>query len=308
MAAVDPQKFRGAMDLSALSKSTPVASPETGKEADARPRIPVHSLVIECTETNLREMLTISNTVPVIADFYSVKDSGSVALSEKLTGLINDFQGRLLLIRIDLDQNPKIATAFNVPEAATLVAIFRGQPVPLFSGDQTLEALNAYLDRVVKVAAENDLIGVVAAEELNQERLDALPPRHQAAYDAITRGDYALAIAEYEQALRDNPADATATRGLAQVKLLDRTQSMDFAALFESQPETVQEILAQADGYVAVGEFATGFKLLLDGFARSADATERDSIRKQLLELFLIVGNDDPAVASARARLAGLLY
>ncbi len=297
------------MDLSALSKPANATAPETVAGAPANQPLTVPSLVVECTETNLREMLTISNSVPVLADFYSVNDAGSVALSEKLTGLVSNLQGRLLLIRIDVDQNPKIAAAFNVPEAATLVAIFRGQPVPLFSGDQTIEALNAYLDRVVEVAAENDLTGMleVAAEGSSHEQAP-LPPRHQAAYDAITKGDYALAIAEYEQALRDNPADATATRGLAQVKLLDRTQSMDFAALFESEPETVQEILAQADGYVAVGEFATGFKLLLDGFARSADATERESLRKQLLELFLIVGNDDPAVAAARSRLAGLLY
>jgi putative thioredoxin len=306
MSTVDPQKFRGAMDLSALSKPASPANPEAGKAAEAR-RLAVPSLVVECTETNLREMLTISNSVPVIADFYSVKDAGSVALSEKLIGLANNLQGRVLLIRIDVDQNPKIATAFNVPEAATVVAIFRGQPVPLFSGDQTLEALNAYLDRVVEVAAENDLNGEVTADGASQAQAP-LPPRHQAAYDAITEGDYALAISEYEQALRDNPADATATRGLAQVRLLNRTQSMDFASLFASEPKTVQEVLEQADGYVAVGEFATGFQLLLDGFAKSAEATERDSLRKQLLELFLIVGNDDPAVAAARARLAGLLY
>jgi putative thioredoxin len=306
MSTVDPQKFRGAMDLSALAKPASPATPDAGKAAEAR-RLTVPSLVVECTETNLREMLTISNSVPVIADFYSVKDAGSVALSEKLIGLANDLQGRVLLIRIDVEQNPKIATAFNVPEAATVVAIFRGQPVPLFSGDQTLEALNAYLDRVVEVAAENDLNGEVTSDGASQEQAP-LPPRHQAAYDAITKGDYAVAISEYEQSLRDNPADATATRGLAQVRLLNRTQSMDFASLFASEPKTVQEVLEQADGYVAVGEFATGFKLLLDGFAKSAEITERDSLRKQLLELFLIVGNDDPAVAAARARLAGLLY
>ena len=311
MATVDPQKFRGAMDLSALSKPA-VMAPQTVGDSESKPPLTMPSLVVECIETNLRELLLLSNSVPVVADFYSKLDAESVSLSEKLSNLITNLQGRLLLIRIDVDENPKIATAFNVPQAATLLAVFRGQPVPLFSGDQTSEALNAFLERVLEVAAENDLIGKVevVADALNEEqaRLEALPPRHQAAYEAITKGDYAVAIAEYEQALKENPADATATRGLAQVRLLDRTQTMDFATLFESDPKTVEEFLAQSDGYIAVGEFAAGFQMLLDAFGKSSEPTERDAIRKQLLELFLIVGNDNPAVASARARLAGLLY
>ena len=61
------------------------------------------------------------------------------------------------------------------------------------------------------------------------------PPLHQAAYDAIDQGDSAAATTAYEQALRENPRDALARAGLAQVGLLARTQDVDrYTAFFHA--------------------------------------------------------------------------
>src|SRR4029079_11499674 len=57
-----------------------------------------------------------------------------------------------------------------------------------------------------------------------------LPPLHQEAYDAIERGDLAGAHAAYTKALKENPADADAELGLAQVGLMQRTEGADLQA------------------------------------------------------------------------------
>jgi hypothetical protein len=59
---------------------------------------------------------------------------------------------------------------------------------------------------------------------------DALPPLHEAAFQAIERGDLAGAAAAYEQALAENPKDHDAELGLAQVGLMQRTTGVDLTA------------------------------------------------------------------------------
>jgi len=320
MADFNEQKFRGALDLSGLAQkndqASPVASgvsPSSGgadSEAAATASFKVPGLVLECNETNLRNFLTISNSVPVIADFYSLRNEGSVSLSAKLVRFVSALAGQVLLIRVDVDQQPKVAEAFKVSNAPTFIAIFRGQPVPVFQGDQTEDQLEEVFEQLLKVAAENGINSVVSVEggamDADETMYAALPPRHQAAFDAISAGNYELAVQEYELALNESPGDTMATKGLAQVRLLQRTDAIDFEAILGSKPTTLAESLAQADALVAVGEFSSGFTVLLDAFAIAT--TDREEIRKHLLELFIVVGNDDPAVTSARSRLAGLLY
>jgi putative thioredoxin len=320
MADFNEQKFRGAFDLSVLAtknesanagltSSSPMQEGIVAEAAEPS-SFKVPGLVLECNETNLRNFLTISNSVPVVVDFYSLRNEGSVSLTSKLVRFVSDLAGRVLLIRVDVDQQPKVAEAFKITNAPTFVAIFRGQPVPVFQGDQTDDQLKDVFEQLLKVAGENGISSVVTVEggamDADETMYAALPARHQAAFDAINAGNYDLAVREYEQALNESPGDTMATKGLAQVRLLQRTDSIDFEAVLGSKATNLAENLAQADALVAVGEFSTGFKVLLDAFALAT--TDREEIRKHLLELFLVVGNDDGAVTSARSRLAGLLY
>ena len=326
MADFNEQKFRGALDLSGLAPKAPATgapaaqNPSAGAQQSSLSESPhdsaeasnfkVPALVIECNEANLRNFLTISNSVPVIADFYSLRNEGSVSLTAKLVKYVTALAGRVLMIRVDIDAQPKVAEAFKVTNAPTLVAIFRGQPVPVFQGDQSEDQLEAVFEQLLKVAAENKIDGMVSVEggamDADETMYAALPPRHQAAFDAISAGDYDLAVQEYEQALNESPGDTMATKGLAQVRLLQRTDAMDFETVLAAKATSIEETLAQSDALIAVGEFSTGFNILLDAFAIAI--TERETIRKHLLELFVVVGNEDPAVSAARARLAGLLY
>src|SRR5690349_3676499 len=83
-------------------------------------------------------------------------------------------------------------------------------------------------------------------------RIDAEPnpPLHQAAYDAIERDDLPAATAAYEQALKENPRDALARAGLAQVGLLARTRDLDLQTArtaAAADPADVDAQLAVAD-------------------------------------------------------------
>lgn len=296
----------GAMDLSSLRKPEPTLAAQNSAPI-AGEAIKVASLVLRGNQSNLKRLLEISNSVPVVIDFHTDRGDQSKALSPKLEALIKAQNGRILLVQIDIDAEPQIAQAFQITQAPSVIAVLKGQPVPLFSGDQPNEALLTVFDRLLQVAGENGLVGTVEVDENIVEEAPRLPPRHEAAYAAIDAGNYAEAISQYEAQLAESPADALAKSGLAQAKLLLRTDKIDFEAILASAPEDLAGLLLKADAFVAVGHPAQGFSVILTRFVNS-DAADRELLRKHLIELFEVCPPDSPEVSAARRALASMLY
>jgi putative thioredoxin len=139
---------------------------------------------------------------------------------------------------------------------------------------------------------------------------EPLPPHHQEAFDAISAGDYATAIAEYQLAITQNPRDALAVAGLAQVSLLARlegTTADEIRSAAASAPADVNAQLAVADLDISGGHVDDAFLRLLELFP-TLDAEGKNLVRTRLLDHFEVVGIDDPRVIAARRRLTALLY
>ena len=130
------------------------------------------------------------------------------------------------------------------------------------------------------------------------------------AYDAISRGDYAAAASAYRTAIAQDPRDDLAVAGLAQANLLGRLQGKTLDEIRNraaSAPDDLDAQLDVADLDLSGGHVDDAFARLLDLFPK-LDAAGRNTVRERLLELFQVVGVDDPRVNTARQRLAMLLY
>jgi putative thioredoxin len=170
------------------------------------------------------------------------------------------------------------------------------------------------LDQVLVLAEQNNVTGALPASgdpTVPAEPVEEpLPPHHQEAYDAIAAGDYDLAITEYKTAIAQNPRDALAVAGLAQVSLLQRVDGItpdEVRAAAASAPDDLDAQLAVADLDVSTGHVDDAFDRLLDLFPM-LDAAGKNTVRTRILQYFEIVGTDDPRVIAARRRLTGLLY
>jgi len=291
--------FAGGYDLSKLTKPVPSATPKAS--------VMVPSLVFECTEQNLRDVLAISNELPVILEFHadSVKP---LDFSERLERIVLSLAGRVVLARVDAQTEQRVAQAFAVKGAPTLIAVMKGQPVPLFEGDQDEASTSKVLEQVLKVAAENGLTAIAAIGDasLPTEAATKLAPLHQEAFDAIGRMDFDAAIAAYKRALVENPRDDLAVSGMAQVKLLQRTEGIDPSSLSATPPVDLPGLLAWADMKASMGEIGVAFNAVLDAFETNPES--KDQLRKHLVELFAIVEPDNEDLAASRKRLASLIY
>ena len=298
----------GAVDLSSLRKPDPIATAAQVNKQPPADLVKVPDLVALGTESNIKNFVTISGVVPVLIDFFASDLEQSRALSDKLEAAVRSLDGKMFLLKVDTQAALTVAQAFGVKEVPSVVAMIKGQPIPLFEGDQAEDTIQTVLDRLLQVATENGVAGQLAiSADIEAPTLEDLPPRHKAAYDAIDSGNYSEAVAQYEAALNENPADAVAKAGLAQSRLLMRTDGVDFEKTLASVPSTFEETILKADVCVAVGHAAQGYQAILTRFA-SAEKDERDALRKHLLELFEVSQPDAPELTQARRALALLLY
>jgi len=315
--------LRGAVDLSALTARRPAPGATAPARADGQgpaapgEGTPASGLVIDVDEaTFMTEVIERSRTVPVVIDFWADWCQPCKQLSPVLERLTVEHAGAFLLVKIDLDANPQLGQAFQVQSIPAVFAVLRGQPVPLFLGAQPEAQIRAVLAELLRVAAANGVTGrvevgdaVEAPAELEPVE-EPLPPHLAAAYDAIEAGDLPGAIAAYELALKQNPGDEEARLGLAQVRLMERTQDIDptaARAAAAQDPLDVEAQLTVADVDLLGGHVEDAFSRLVDTVRRTA-GPDRERVRVRLVELFDLVGPSDPRVAAARTALARVLF
>jgi putative thioredoxin len=311
MAQPAPQpgpSLRGAVDLSSLVRRANAPQAAEGADAGVASGAP-SGVVFPATDATFETVLQLSSRVPVVVEFYAP------GLQPAMGRLIESYGGRLALATVDGQANPQLAQAFQVREVPAVAAVIAGRPVNLFLGIPSDQEARQVLDELLALAAQNGVTGSLetgapAAEGDEPAAPEPLPPHHQEAYDAIERGDLAAAIAEYKKAITENPRDALAVAGLAQVSLLQRLEganAADIRSAAASGPGDLAAQLAVADLDVSGGHLDDAFGRLLDLFP-TLDPEGRDAVRVRLLDYFEIAGPDDPRVLVARRRLTALLY
>lgn len=278
---------------------------EFGNPASSGEKIAVPALVISVDSVSIREYLPLSEKLPLLVIFIQDQDLASQQLRQTVSSITDKAGGKILCLVIDAANSPELAKAFEVNQLPSAFALLKGQPAPLFAGDQPAQQVQMVIDRVLEVAAENQLTSQLSVTESAKE--PELSETMQQAYDAMERSDYQVALGLFEKALIENPNDQLAEAGQAQVKLLIRLADKDLSAIINAGASDNQEILDKADALVATGDSEAGFLLLLDLFA-SSEKDAREPIRLRLVELFLVVGVDNPAVIEARKKLSFLLF
>jgi putative thioredoxin len=316
--APPPGGLRGAIDLAPLvarqnQQTAQAAGP--GSAPSGGPSAAPSGVVVEVGDAEFQQVIELSSTVPVIVALVATWSTPSQELVATLRRVVEGAAGRLLLAIVDSDASPQIVAAFQAQSIPTVVAVIAGGPVPLFAGVLPDDRMIPLFEQVLELAAQNGVTGSVPTGDDPADAAPAepepepLPPLHQEAYAAIDREDYAEAARLFRTAIAQDPRDSAAVAALAQVELLDRLRTIpaDARTLAAGDPKDVQAALAVADLDVAGGHVDDAFDRLLDTFATAA-GDDRTAIRTRLLDYFALTGTDDPRVASARRRLATLLY
>ena len=280
------------------------AGGQAGQDPNA---VAVPGLVFDVDESTFTSLVAISDRVPVVIDLWAEWCEPCKQLSPVLERVVTTYGGRLVLAKVDVDANPRLQQAFGVQSIPTVVALIKGQPVPLFQSALPEPQVQAYFDELLKLAGENGVTGYAAVGGAEPEPAG---PAHPEAEEALATGDFDTAESLFKAALANSPADEEAKFGLARAglgrRLIDQ-EPADLIAAAEADPQDVEAAKAAADAEIVSGNADSAFNRLIS-LIRTTAGDEKESLRLRVLDLFEVLGADDPAVTKARTALMRALF
>ena len=125
---------------------------------------PATDLIKDVTEANfMADVIDASNEVPVIVDFWATWCGPCKTLGPMLEAAVTAAKGKVRMVKVDVDQNQRIAAQLRIQSIPTVYAFWQGQPVDGFQGAVPASELKAFIERVSALAGDGGLAEAIQA-------------------------------------------------------------------------------------------------------------------------------------------------
>ena len=278
----------------------------------------------------MAEVVEGSSQQPVIVQFWAPWCGPCKQLGPVLEKVVAAANGKVKMVRVNIDDNQQIAQQLRVQSVPTVYAFVDGQPVDGFAGAQPESAVTQFIEKVSSLGgAGADIASMLDAGNA-----------------AVETQDFASAMQIFQQVLEAEPDSAEALAGLvrcltgmkdhqaareivdqltdefrekpAMQAVIDALELAERAAESAGDLDVAQAAVAanpndlQARQDLAMALFATGdnagaMAQLLESI-RIDRSWNEDAARMQLLEFFKTLGAANPDVMTARRQLSTLLF
>ena len=88
-------------------------------------------------------------TVPVLVDLWATWCGPCRMVSPALEQLAREKAGQLKLVKVDIDQAPKLAQRFSVQSIPSLMVLYRGEVIARQAGAVPINALRRWLNEAI---------------------------------------------------------------------------------------------------------------------------------------------------------------
>ena len=291
------------------------------------------SVIIEViTENFMSDVIERSKETPVIVDFWAPWCEPCKQLTPVIEKIVKEKNGNVILAKMNIDESPEVAQQLKIQSIPAVMAFNDGQPVDGFIGVQPEKNIIEFISKISSLknssSIEENIIagkkyiddGDIETAALVFSEILKIEPENISAKSMLARcllrSDQ---IDEAEDIINNLPPNSESNQDFVSVRSevevfknaknnpISNEQEDELRRDIDKNPKNHQIRLDLAKLLLAKGENENAISELLKIIEFDPKWNDGEA-RKQLIEIFNILGNEDILVIEGRKKLSSMLF
>ena len=281
--------------------------------------------ILEINETDFEEkVLKDSSSTLILVDFWAPWCGPCKQLTPLLEKVVNNSNGKVKLVKINIDENQQIASQLRIQSIPAVFAFKDGQPVNAFQGVIPEKKILEFIEKSLGEKIEDDHTAFYESVEnlINNNEYNEAKDLLENFLVENTQEFKSLALYiscfigleqfdeadEFCKSLSKEALENVEVKGAIQ-KLSIKKKNLkgpnleDLLTQLNNKPNDINAILALADKYFASDMIDEAFSLLLSNYK-----SHKEKIKIKLLDFFEALGGSNLKTIEYRKKFSSIIF
>ena len=292
-----------------------------------------NSLIIDViTDNFMTDVIEQSKETPVIVDFWAPWCEPCKQLTPIIERIIKEKNGKVILAKMNIDESPEVAQQLKIQSIPAVMAFNDGQPIDGFIGVQSEKNIIEFVNKISSLKNSSTIEENISAGKkyMNEGDIETatlvfseilkIEPDNISAKSLLARclikNDQ---LNDAEKIIDSLPVGAESNQDYISVRSeleifknaknnpISDNEEQELRNNINKQPENYQLRLDLSKILMAKGENEEAINQLLRIIEVNPKWNDGEA-RKQLIEIFNILGNENILVTEGRKKLSSMLF